>query len=111
MSAGVSHICGRGGNTGTAGLADLQTMPARSRRGIFELEALQRFKEHLTIVLATAGAPMRQSDKLLLGGISPSGAFRLYSKEQRFKRDIGWTALFFAPVQATAKNPAPVASA
>ncbi len=42
-------------------------------------------------------------DWLLLGGISPSGAFRLYSKEQSFKLDVGWTALFFAPVPAQAK--------
>ena len=49
-------------------------------------------------------------DWMLVGGISPSGAFRLYSKEQRFKLEIGWTALFFAPTQATGKKPAPTAA-
>jgi NhaP-type Na+/H+ or K+/H+ antiporter len=48
-------------------------------------------------------------DWLLLGGVSPSGAFRLYSKEQRFKLETGWTALFFAPPQSTGKNPVPQA--
>ncbi len=36
-------------------------------------------------------------DWLLLGGVSPAGAFRLYSKEQKFKLEAGWTALYFAP--------------
>ncbi len=49
----------------------------------------------------------RGEDWLLLGGVSPSGAFRLFSKEQPFKLDTGWTALFFAPAQA--KGPAPEA--
>ena len=34
---------------------------------------------------------------LLLGGITPKGDFRLYSSEQRFKVENGWTALYFAP--------------
>ncbi len=49
-------------------------------------------------------------DWLLLGGISPSGAFRLYSKEQPFKLDTGWTALIFAPAQAQLKEPEPEAT-
>lgn len=44
---------------------------------------------------ARLGEPGR--DWLLLGGVSPTGAFRLYSKEQRFRLDAGWTALYFAP--------------
>ncbi len=37
-------------------------------------------------------------DWLLLGGVSPSGVLRLYSSEQRFKLEPGWTAIYFAPV-------------
>lgn len=37
------------------------------------------------------------SDWVLLGGVSPTGAFRLFSKEQKFKLEPGWTALCFAP--------------
>ena len=33
------------------------------------------------------------SEWLLLGGISPAGAFRLYSDEQRFKLEAGWTVI------------------
>jgi NhaP-type Na+/H+ or K+/H+ antiporter len=47
---------------------------------------------------------------LLLGGVAPSGAFRLYSKEQRFKLEIGWAALYFAPAQVPAA-PAALAAA
>ncbi|MGE3928465.1 MAG: NAD-binding protein [Lautropia sp.] len=36
-------------------------------------------------------------DWLLLGGITPKGAFRLYSKEQRFRLEPNWTAIYFAP--------------
>jgi len=36
-------------------------------------------------------------DWWLLGGITPSGAFRIYSSEQPFKLDAGWTAIYFAP--------------
>lgn len=36
-------------------------------------------------------------DWLLLGGITPVGEFRLYSHEQRFRLESGWTALYFAP--------------
>ncbi len=41
-------------------------------------------------------------DWLPLGGVSPSGMLRLYSREQRFKLEPGWTALSFAPVAAPA---------
>ncbi len=34
---------------------------------------------------------------LLIGGISPSGVLRLYSPEQKFKLEAGWTAIYFAP--------------
>jgi CPA1 family monovalent cation:H+ antiporter len=47
---------------------------------------------------------------LLLGGVSPSGMFRLYSYEQRFKLEAGWTVIFFAPEQpgpGGAEVPAP----
>jgi len=44
---------------------------------------------------------------MLLGGVSPSGAFRLYSKEQPFKLEVGWMALYFAPTQVPAAPPAP----
>ena len=37
------------------------------------------------------------TDWVLLGGVSSTGAFRLYSKEQKFKLEAGWTALCFAP--------------
>ena len=36
-------------------------------------------------------------DWLLLGGVSASGMLRLYSREQRFKLEPGWTALCFGP--------------
>nr|WP_301334502.1 sodium:proton antiporter [Variovorax dokdonensis] len=39
-------------------------------------------------------------DWLLLGGIAPGGSFRIYSSEQPFKLDAGWTALYFAPERA-----------
>lgn len=44
--------------------------------------------------MARAGEPGR--DWLLLGGIAPGGESRLSSKEQRFKLEEGWTALYFA---------------
>ena len=52
------------------------------------------------------GARLGQSgsDWLLLGGVSPTGAFRLYSKEQKFKLEAGWTALVFAPAKAVDKS-------
>ena len=47
----------------------------------------------------------QDEDWHLLGGVAPDGTFRLYSKDQKFKLEPGWTALFFGPVQA--KAPAP----
>jgi len=41
------------------------------------------------------GAPLEQW--ILLGALTPAGAFRLYSKEQHFKLAAGWTAIYFAP--------------
>jgi CPA1 family monovalent cation:H+ antiporter len=37
------------------------------------------------------------SEWLLLAAITPDGAFRLYSGEQPFTPDVGWTVLYFAP--------------
>ncbi len=36
-------------------------------------------------------------DWFLLGGVSQSGQLELYSSEQPFKSEVGWTLLFFAP--------------
>ncbi len=46
-------------------------------------------------------------DWWLVGGVSPAGAFRLYSSEQPFKVDAGWTVVWFAPQgrQDTAAQP------
>lgn len=41
---------------------------------------------------------------LLLGGVTPGGTFRLYSPDQRFKLEPGWTALFFAPSSSKASK-------
>lgn len=38
-------------------------------------------------------------DWLLLGGVTPAGLFRLYSTEQPFKLEAGWTVVCFAPAQ------------
>ena len=46
----------------------------------------------------------RGTDWLLLGGVSPEGALRLFSTEQRFKLTQGWTAIYFAPASKVAKN-------
>lgn len=43
-------------------------------------------------------------DWFLLGGVSPTGAFRLYSKEQKFKLEAGWTALCFAPAKVADRS-------
>ncbi|MDH6594130.1 transcriptional regulator with XRE-family HTH domain [Variovorax sp. TBS-050B] len=46
-------------------------------------------------------------DWWLIGGVSPGGAFRIYSSEQPFKADAGWTVICFAPQerQAAADHP------
>ena len=36
-------------------------------------------------------------DWWLVGGVSPAGAFRIYSSEQAFKANAGWTVICFAP--------------
>ena len=36
-------------------------------------------------------------DWWLIGGVSPAGVFRIYSSEQAFKVDAGWTVICFAP--------------
>jgi NhaP-type Na+/H+ or K+/H+ antiporter len=49
------------------------------------------------------------ADWLLLAGISPHGDFRLYSSEQAFVPDAGWTVISFAPehaLQAPERSPA-----
>ncbi|MCW5629829.1 MAG: sodium:proton antiporter [Rhodoferax sp.] len=50
------------------------------------------------------------TDWTLLGGVSPTGAFRLYSKEQKFKLDAGWTVLLFAPAMVAERGEAQPAS-
>ena len=54
-----------------------------------------------------------RQDWMLLGGIDPAGALRIYSKEQSFKLESGWSALYFAPKrvqdgerEAAAREPA-----
>ncbi len=42
----------------------------------------------------------RGTDWLLLGAVAPDGALRIYSTEQRFRLEPGWTALYFAPEAA-----------
>lgn len=41
----------------------------------------------------------------LLGGVEPDGTFRLYSKEQRFKLEPGWKAIYFAPQRPAEREP------
>ncbi|MEO8857518.1 MAG: cation:proton antiporter [Burkholderiaceae bacterium] len=68
----------------------------------WKLQATKLTKAHgWTELIARLGAPGK--DWLLLGGISPTGAFRLYSKEQKFKLDVGWSALLYAPVSESPK--------
>lgn len=45
---------------------------------------------------------IRSRDWFLLAAITPKGVFRLYSIEQPFKPDAGWTLLVFAAPPATA---------
>ncbi len=51
------------------------------------------------------GTPV--SEWLLLGAVTPDGEFRLYSEEQPFAPEAGWTMLFFAPAP---KNGTPAKS-
>jgi len=41
-------------------------------------------------------------DWWLIGGVSPDGQFRIYSSEQPFKAEPGWTVFCFAPPPAAA---------
>lgn len=51
------------------------------------------------------GRGERGEDWFLLGAVTPDGLLRLYSKEQSFKLDAGWTALYLAPpASATSKG-------
>ena len=54
---------------------------------------------------ARLGEPGR--DWLLLGGVTAGGLFRLYSKEQRFRLEPGWIAVYFAPVAPSSPPPKP----
>ncbi|MGR4869467.1 cation:proton antiporter [Variovorax sp. LARHSF232] len=41
-------------------------------------------------------------DWWLVGGVSPAGMFRIYSSEQAFRVEAGWTVICFAPPAAAA---------
>lgn len=43
------------------------------------------------------GRGERGEDWFLLGAVTPDGLLRIYSTEQRFKLEAGWTALYFGP--------------
>jgi NhaP-type Na+/H+ or K+/H+ antiporter len=43
------------------------------------------------------GRGARGEDWFLLGGVAPDGLLRIFSTEQSFKLEDGWTALYFAP--------------
>ena len=52
------------------------------------------------------GRGERGKDWFLLGAVTPEGLLRIYSTEQRFKLDTGWTALYFGPpAEAGAPHP------
>ena len=40
----------------------------------------------------------------LLGAVTPDGLLRIYSTEQRFKLEAGWTALYFGPPTAAGER-------
>ncbi len=52
------------------------------------------------------GRGARGESWFLLGAVTPDGWLRLYSTEQSFKLEAGWTALYFAPPTTNAP-PAP----
>ncbi|MGP1685124.1 MAG: hypothetical protein ACTS8S_22600, partial [Giesbergeria sp.] len=54
------------------------------------------------------GRGERGTDWFLLGAVTPDGLLRLYSTEQKFKLEAGWTALYFGP-PAEAAAPAKTA--
>ena len=43
-------------------------------------------------------------DWVLIGGVTPDGLLHLYSEEQPFKPEKGWTLLYFAPGDAAADD-------
>lgn len=47
-----------------------------------------------------------REDWLLLGGVAPAGQLRIHSKEQPFRLEPGWTALYFAPKRSAANGSA-----
>jgi CPA1 family monovalent cation:H+ antiporter len=47
-----------------------------------------------------------REDWLLLGGVSPTGQLRIHSREQPFRLEPGWTALYFAPKRSAANGSA-----
>lgn len=51
------------------------------------------------------GRGERGTDWFLLGAVRPDGLLRIYSTEQRFKLDAGWTALYFGPPAANGEPP------
>ncbi|NJB66846.1 CPA1 family monovalent cation:H+ antiporter [Desulfobaculum xiamenense] len=57
-----------------------------------------RQKDDFALLSESLGVAGR--DWFLLGGVSPSGQFRLYSRELAFNPDAGWTLLIFAPERA-----------
>ncbi len=75
-------------------LATYDVLDARLADG-WTIQATKLTKNHGWAELS-ARLGERGPDWLLLGGVTPSGTFRLYSQEQRFKLEAGWTALFFA---------------
>lgn len=46
-------------------------------------------------------------DWFLLAAVTPDGLLRIYSTEQRFKLESGWTALYFAPPAPAQAEPDP----
>ena len=47
----------------------------------------------------------------LLGAVTPDGLLRIYSTEQRFKLEAGWTALYFGPPVPAAPQPSAASAA
>lgn len=47
-------------------------------------------------------------DWLLLGGITPAGALRIHTEEQRSRIEPGWTVLYFAPGRKTIADSSPI---
>lgn len=77
--------------------ADFETLHQRLDEGWKVQSKSLREKFGFDQLKGLLGEPGR--DWLLLGGITPDGEFRLYSREQRFRLESGWTTLYFAPEQ------------